>query len=212
LACSIIGAADVDGVVQLMQRIGVHFGGSRDRRVLEAVARDGVEHPEEVVLGIGKLDGIPRALVVGLTIRSRYWKRFPMRHPLAAIALAKHRVVRRLRKAAGPAPNVDNKIAEARALLHDNISPRGRESWDDESLKIAKVMYVAVDPDARKGGAGAQMYGWYFRHLHTHSFVRCDAHVSSDNVAAVKLHKRFPFRFIEVPGGYFLWLLPSEVT
>ena len=211
LACSIIGAADVDGVVALMQRIGVHFGGSREHRVLEAVARDGVDHPDEVVLAIGKLDGTPRALVVAFTERSKYWRKFARRHPRAALTLARHRLMRKLRRRSAPS-GVGTKISEAQTILAGKLAPAGREAWSDESLKIAKVMYVAVDPATRKGGAGVQMYGWFFRHLHANAFTRCDAQVSADNVGAVKLHLRFPFRFIESHGGYFLWLLPSEVT
>jgi ribosomal protein S18 acetylase RimI-like enzyme len=73
-------------------------------------------------------------------------------------------------------------------------------------------MYVAIDPARTKGGLGASLYRWFFLWLRDHGFTRCDAHVSSDNIAAVKLHKKFPFRFVEVHGGYFLWLLPGEVA
>jgi hypothetical protein len=73
-------------------------------------------------------------------------------------------------------------------------------------------MYVAVDPARTQGGLGAGLYGWFFGWLRDHNFTRCDAHVSSDNIAAVKLHKKFPFRFVEVAGGYFLWLPTSEIA
>jgi hypothetical protein len=91
-----IGDRDVMGVVALMQRIGVHFGGSKSSRVLEAVARDGVAHPELVVIAVATIDGTPRGLVVAFTERSKYWRLFARRHPVAALSLAKHRITQRV--------------------------------------------------------------------------------------------------------------------
>lgn len=210
-----IGARDVAGTVALMQRIGVHFGGSRSARVLHAVARDGVDRPDLVLIALASVGGVPRGLVVAFTRRATYWRELAWRHPLAALDLARHRIVRRLvrrlRPQARPA-RVDERIRDARALLDGRITELGRERWDDESSQIAKVMYVAIDPAHGKGGLGAGLYGWFFRWLRDHGYDRCDAHVSSDNVAAVRLHRKFPFRFIETHGGYFLWLVPSEVS
>lgn len=209
----LIRADDVGPAVALMRRIGVHFGGNRSTTVLRSVARDGVAFPDEVRIALASSDGAPAGLVIALTERSRYWRKFIVRHPFGAFRLGSHRLARILRRRSlGPQAPATDRARDARKLVEDRLVSPGNERWGDERATIAKVMYVAVDPAHRQGGIGTRLYRWFFRDLHAAGFERCDAHVSSENVAALTLHRRFPFRFIEVRGGYFLWLLPHEVA
>ncbi len=204
-----------------MQRAGVHFGGTRSPRVLEAIARDGVASSERTLVALDIEGTRARGLVVAFA-RSprRYWRDFAPRHPRVALEIATHRVRRelrrRFRRPDEPAARDDGtrsqRVSEARALIADRIEPRARQAWSDDDPRIAKVMYVAVDPAARQGGVGTELYRWFFRELARRGFVRCDAQVSEDNVGAVQLHRRFPFVWHESPGGYFLWLDPKAVA
>lgn len=211
-----IREADVEAVVALMERIGVHFAGSRARRVREAVARDGIAYPSEVVFALAVDGGNPCGLVIALVERARYWRKFTRRHPRAAVAIGAHRLARRVRRrfARGSVAGARDiaAVAATRTAFGDRITAPGRERWEDAGPGIAKVMYVAVDPAHRRGGVGAALYRWFFRALAAAGIPRCDAEVSEDNVGAATLHRRFPFRVSEVHGGYFLVLATAEVA
>lgn len=212
--CRLLRATDVDAAVTLMQRTGVHFAGTRSPRVLRAVAHDAARMPDHVRIALALAGGVPRGIVVSFIRRSHYWRTFGSRHLVAALEIGAHRIARTVRRrlrSGVPATEPTPRAAEARRLVVDRIVTGGTESWDDESASIAKVMYVAVDPAQRKDRIGTTLYRWFFRDLHAAGFARCDACVSSENVAALTLHRRFPFRFVDMRGGYFLWLLPREV-
>ena len=215
IECRLLRTSDIDATVELMQRIGVHFAGVKSRRVLRAVAKDAANGSAHVRIALAVVDGVPHALVVAFVERAQYWRRFARRHPLEAVELASHRAVRTLRRrlvrGRARAAGVTPAAADARRLVADRIVPAHAENWTDETPTIAKVMYVAVDPSHRKDGLGTTLYRWFFRDLAAAGFDRCDAQVSSENVAALTLHRRFPFRFADVSGGYFLWLVPREV-
>ncbi len=216
ISCRFITEQDVAGTVRLMTRIGVHFGGSKRTSVLTAIAREGITHPEQTLIAVAEQSGAMRALVIAFALAPRrYWPRFAARHPVEGAAIAAHRVRRIferrfLNSSGGIRPRVD--VAETDVLVRDRVEARGQQRWSDDSARIAKVMYVASDPDHRGGGLGSTIYSWFFRSLARRNFSRCDAQVSDGNVGAVMLHKRFPFHFIRSEGGYFLWLLPSEVA
>jgi ribosomal protein S18 acetylase RimI-like enzyme len=209
----LIRSDDVESTIALMQRTGVHFVGSRAPRVLRAVARDAAAGSNGASIALAFAGETPIALVVAFTERARYWRTFPARHPIAALEIGLHRARQRIKKRTKLRPEgVEARFAEARSLIAERLAPMGPELWTDESPQISKVMFVAVDPAHRKGGVGHALYRWFFCDLSDRGVTRCDAHVSPDNVAAVTLHRRFPFHIHEIDGGYFLWLRTAEVS
>ncbi len=215
ISCRLITEKDVPDAVRLMTRIGVHFGGTKRISLLTAVAREAVTNPAHTLIAVAEQEGDLRAIVIAFTLAPRrYWAHFARRHPLEAFAMARHRLrrtfLRRLARTAVPSGTVD-KIGETEDLVGARLEPPGRERWSDDSELIAKVMYVATDPEHRGGGLGSALYSWFFQSLARLRYQRCDAQVSDGNVGAVMLHKRFPFHFIRSDGGYFLWLIPSQV-
>ena len=207
----LIRNGDVPAVVELMQSIGVHFAGSRSARVLEAVARDGVDDPAHVTIALA-VESKPTGIVVAFRQRAAYWRSFARRHPVAALAILAHRLRRRgPRRGSASTPRDDAHVDEVRALFAAQLAPLGAERWQDEASDIAKVMYVAVHLQSRGSGIGSGLYRWFFRDLADRGVVRCDAQVSANNVGAAKLHRQFPFRVHAVSGGYFLWLMTRDV-
>lgn len=215
--CRLIGPADVDAAAEVMLRSGVHLAGSRSLRVFRAIARDAVRDPTSVIIPVAVTDtGALAAIAIALTRRARYWRTFGLRHPVEAAEMALHRVARTVRRRVdrSPAP-VDPETAarqvEARRLCADRIIPLGRERWTDDDPDIAKMMMLAVDPAYRNGGVSTTLFRWLFAKMKAMGLRRCDGNISTDNVAAVKMDRQFPFRFHEVPGGYFIWLLLAEM-
>jgi GNAT superfamily N-acetyltransferase len=212
--CRLLRTTDREEAVALMLRTGVHFAGTRSLRVLRAVTADAARGSAHVRIALALVHDVPRGLVVSFIQRSLYWRTFAVRHPVAAVEMTGRRLARMLRRrlsqsARPQAPS--SRAQQARRLVEDRIVTGGIDSWHDESPSIAKVMYVAVDPDYRKDRIGTTLYRWFFRDLATAGFARCDACVSSENLAALTLHRRFPFRFADMRGGYFLWLSPRDV-
>lgn len=191
----LIRAADIESVVTLMRAIGVHFAGSKADVVLHAVASDAVRRPRYVTVFVVEHERRLGGVVIAFSERSAYWRKFSVWHPFAAARMAAHRARRKLerwRKRPVAAPTAAQPI--------DDVA---HNMWLDDSRDIAKVMFVGVDPQIRGAGLGHALYRGFFRDLAARGYRYCDAQVSTGNTAAIALHRKFPFEFFDVPGGYF---------
>jgi GNAT superfamily N-acetyltransferase len=186
---------DVDGVVGLMRSIGVHFAGSKADAVLRAIARDGVQRPHFVTVFVTEHEQTLGGVVIAFTRRAHYWREFPARHPIAAARMAAHRLVRQVWRTRA-------RVGRS-APVAKPIDPAAQQMWMDDRADIAKVMYVGVDPRFRGAGLGYGLYRSFFRYLAGRGYRFCDAQVSEGNTAAIALHRRFSFQFVDVPSGYF---------
>ena len=138
--------------------------------------------------------------IVGYVVAIRdwhaFWRSFLRNHGLSAAVIAYERLRRRLSMRA---TTTRNSTEAARQEF-----PRAAEydvSWQDTSPRVAKILHIAVVPEARGQGVGGMLYNQLFDRLRRLDIERVDARIDEDNVASYALHLRTGWQLLRDDVG-----------
>lgn len=208
--------ADRDELAEYMERVRAHYAGARHPALYKAIAADSVGARPRIVTSIvvwdGRIAGFAAAI---LADRARYWATLPIRHPLAAAAIARHRLRKLTTRISYRRSNRANYASDAVLVpevpLPPEVSQRlsarppatGSPRPGERGPRIAQVLFVSTDPDLRGQGASVRMYRTLFEELRAEGAERCDCSFSLRDPAAIRMHCNFPFTIYRLPGGYW---------
>jgi len=216
-----LGPGDVESFVRLLRSEGESLGGSRSALAIRAVGRDATRRGGQALVVVAD-DGEVRAALVALIGGSwGYWRRFPLRHPVAGAHLAWRRIRKRLRSRAGRAeapPPPDGTAAAPGAgatglpedLLTDvrlqtPMAPKGQGAphLRDERPDVAFGALVVVAEDHRNQGLGKRLHREAFRLLPGRGVVRYDTSFLLDYEPSIRMYLSLGFDIYRTPSGYF---------
>lgn len=217
---------EVEDLIAFLIRTRAHISGSRDPAVFRALIADSFGSRPRTTIVVGEIDG---ALAAGLVAVNGdlpgYYRRLPLRHPRAALALVWHRTRklrsrltgrRELRKATGegPAPHPwtpdvlrDDPRLQQPPRPADGPGPHAT----DHGPEIAFCLTLVVAPDHRGKGLSRQMVEAALGDLRAAGATRYDCSFAPGDVVASRLYLSMPFDIQRFPAGYFASIDLSDV-
>jgi len=190
-----VTAADQGPLFELLSRMRVSFAGcgsSTLQRLMSHEASAGREVRCVVADDGGALVG----LVIAVNDPRRYWRRFVVRHPMAALLILMSRLLRNKTSPLDKEPSDPS----VRPLLEPG--PNEYE-WGAGGAQVAAIQFIGVAAEARRGGIGAGLYETFFKLLASAGITRVDAHIEPWNVASVRLHRRVGYRVFDEGSGFY---------
>jgi len=187
---------------RLLDEFKPRIAGLRSPLTYRAVFSDAFTSPHIVIVVATDGDEL-----VGFSVAAidwnRYQRRFPFRHPLAAMASLAKRLVDRLRVAlrrSGGAPGDGGDGDPIGSAAGGAIA----RSWRESSPDIAKVIYTGVARGTRHRGVAYAMAVHRMRLLGERGVRRIDAIVWANNTAAIRLNERLGYRAERHGDVYFM--------
>jgi hypothetical protein len=172
-----IGPDHLGPTIALLEELRVSLFGVRSRRVVEALAADGVS---------GRIDcriAFDRARVHGVVMAApaSYWRSLPLRRPAIALAWLRSKIAPRAasRGAAAPPGTVRAVAPHTQAMLSGDAP---QLTWQTPG-EAWRVVFIGTAPEARGKGIARELYGEMMR---DRSLV---ARVALDNAASLRLHR-----------------------
>ncbi len=211
-------AGEIDRLLAFLIDGRAHLSGSRHPALFRAFLADSFGPSPRTTVAIVEQDSAPVAALLAVNGDLPGWyRRLPLRHPRAALALAAHRArklpnrLRGRRRARQAAPvgaathrNVPDVLADEPRLRRG--PPKAGEPGprpSDHGPDLAFCLYVLVAPGHRGEGLGKLVLGASLRHLRAVGATRYDCSFDPRDVAATKLYLSMPFEIRRYPAGYF---------
>lgn len=196
--CRFMERADVPRVIELMGQGSLSLVGVSSRRLHQALCHHALRDPRVLITVAECDDGTVTAFLLSALDWKRAQRAFAMRHPLLGCAM----LMSRLRRRARSGGDQTQLTPAQQQIIRDAVAPdpSGR-SWHETSPRIAKGLFIQVDPRFRRRGLSVTLYRHLFRWLAERGIPRIDACVSLTNVSALPLHQRLGYR-LEMADGY----------
>lgn len=189
-----VTAADQGPLFELLSRMRVAFAGCASSTVQRLMCREaGLRR--EVRCVVADDGGSLVGLVIAVNNPRRYWRRFAVRHPMAALLI----LMGRLRSKTGP---LDKEPSDQ--SVRPLLEPEPNEyEWGAGGANVAGIQFIGVAAEARRGGIGAGLYQAFFKLVAGAGITRVDAHIEPWNLASVRLHRRMGYRVFNDGSGFY---------
>jgi ribosomal protein S18 acetylase RimI-like enzyme len=187
-------AADQGPLFELLSRMRVSFVGCASSTVQRLMCHE-ASRRREVRCVVADDGGALVGLVIAVNNPRRYWRRFVVRHPMAALLI----LMSRLRSKTSPSDK-EPSDQSVRPLLEPG--PNEYE-WCAGGANVAAIQFIGVAAEARRGGIGAELYETFFKLVASAGITRVDAHIEPWNVASVRLHRRVGYRVFNDGSGFY---------
>jgi len=189
-----VTAADQGPLFELLSRMRVSFAGCANARVQRLMCHEASER-REVRCVVADDGGALVGLVIAVHNPRRYWRRFVVRHPIAAFLI----LMSRLRSKASP---LDKEPSDQSVWPMLEPGPNEHE-WGAGGANVAAIQFIGVAAEVRRGGIGAGLYETFFKLVAGAGITRVDAHIEPWNVASVRLHRRVGYRIFNDGSGFY---------
>ena len=187
-------AADQGPLSELLSRMRVSFAGCASPSVQRLMSREAGRR-RQVRCVVADDEGALVGLVIAVIDPRRYWRRFAIRHPMAALSI----LMSRLRSKTG---RLDQKPAVQAVRSLPEPKPTHYQ-WGTGGADVAAIQFIGVAAEARRGGIGSGLYEAFFKLVSSAGVTRIDAHIEPWNMASVELHKRVGYRVFDVGSGFY---------
>ena len=189
-----VAAADQEPLLQLLSRMRVSFAGCANSTVQRLMCHEASAR-RDVRCVVADDDGALVGLVIAVINPRRYWRRFVVRHPIAALVI----LMSRLRSQTSP---LDKEPGGQ--PVEPLVEPAPNEyKWSAGGAQAAAIQFIGVAAEARRGGIGSGLYETFFKLVSSAGITRVDAHIEPGNVASIRLHRRMGYRVFHDGSGFY---------
>lgn len=188
-----VTAADQGPLFDLLSQMRVSFAGCASPTVQRLMCHE-ASWRREVRCVVADDGGVLVGLVIAVNNPRRYWRRFVVRHPLAALLI----LMSRLQSMIIPSDQ-EPSDQSVRTLLEPGPN---KYDWGAGGAHVAAIQFIGVAAEARRGGIGAELYQTFFELVASAGITRVDAHIEPWNVASVRLHRRVGYRVFNDGSGF----------
>ena len=208
--------ADVESLVDVMERTRAHYAGAKHRDVYRAIAKDSIGPRPKIITAVAECDGAVVGFVSAILSDSRrYWATLPVRHPAAAVAILRHRMrkfrtridYRRRNRSTYSSDEVLKPNVEVPPEVAERLSVRPPEHGSprpgEHGAGISLGLFMGIDPSMRGRRLGVRLFECLFAELRAAGAQRYDCSFSLYDPAAIRMHCNYPFTIYRLPGGYW---------
>ena len=198
LVCRLLQKDDYPEIVELMKKFHISIAGLYSSAVYTAFYRRAIVD-DRVVFGVAEYEHKLVGLVIAIIDWNKFWPSFLFRHWLIALRIPFNKLADRLRKSESKPTYDPQKLKDVDQYLTTAIADR---SWNDSSPKIAKALYIAVDPNCRGLKIGYRLNRFRDTILIQRGVERYDGWVDSHSIPQLHLLHKTGF-LIERRGDKF---------
>jgi ribosomal protein S18 acetylase RimI-like enzyme len=193
---------DKPGLLKLFGRVPPIIGRMSNKLVYNAIMYDALRS-RNVVIFFASLDNSP----VGYVIATRDWncfkRMFILRHPFIGLVVLAKRLKEKLKTHAVPANDLNRTDLDTLPALWN-----GKQTYacDNRVKRIAKVIYIGIDPQVRSRGVGRGLLANLIRHFNQQGCAHIDAYINKDNLASINMFKKAGWTVIQNQNGFLAFL------
>jgi len=189
-----VTAADQGPLLELLSQMQVSFAGCASSTVQRLMCHE-ASGRRAVRCVVADDGGALVGLVIAVINPRRYWRRFVVRHPMAALVI----LMSRLRSQPS---SLDEEPGDQ--PVGPLVEPAPNEyKWGAGGAQAAAIQFIGVAAAARRGGIGSGLYETFFKLVSSAGITRVDAHIEPWNVASVRLHRRVGYKVFHDGSGFY---------
>jgi len=189
---------DYPQIVELMKKSEIPIAGLYCRSIYTAVYRRALID-DRIVFAVAEYESKLIGLVIAIIDWNKFWLLFLLRHPLLALLILFRRLLRKVGIGVTESHYDPEQLKTIEKYLTTSIAGR---SWKDSSPKIAKAIFISVDPKYRGLKIGLELNRFRDKIFIERGVKRYDGWVEMHRIPQIHLLHKTGF-LIEKRGDKF---------
>lgn len=197
--CRLLHQNDYHQIIVLMKKLNIPIADLHSKAIYDAIYRQALVD-KRIVFAVVEQNETLIGLVIALIDRNRFWISFLLKHPQFIIQILYKKILRFVGIGVNKSIPDQSELEDIEKFLTTTISDRSW--WKDSSPKIAKALFLAIDPDYRAKGIGYKLNQFRDKILVERGVIRYDGIVKLHRIPQIYLLHKTGFR-IEKRGKLF---------